>query len=163
MDDAKNDGAALSETVRRVVEALSAPDAEQGGPLLWPRMTADEAAQEWARLYDWVEALRVRYANGVRLPDCWYRHSDIVEALSALRDFERAAFSSRAPATSAVEWQRAFRDTEHRLEVWTRRLSCSVPGRGHPAPLAPACRPADWDEFVRDEIAGRRQDEQSVE
>lgn len=149
-------GVELSETIRRVVEKFSAADAEQAGPLFWPRLSADDASGEWGPLYDWVEALRMRYPNGVRLPDCWYRHSDIVEALSALRDFERAAFSAKAPATSAVEWQRAFRDIEQRLDTWTRRLSCSVPGRGHPAPARTVRRPEGWDEFVREETATRQ-------
>lgn len=60
----------------------------------------------------------------VRLPPCWYRHNDLVEALSTLRDHERISYSDTAPPTAAVAWHSAFRDIETRLRGWIAELRC---------------------------------------
>jgi hypothetical protein len=119
-------------------------------------MPADEAKAEWESLRGWVENFRSRFPHSVKIPNCWYLHSDLVEALSALRDYERSSFSSTAPPTAAVEWHRAFRDMESRMEGWIKRFTCTVPGRGHtPAPVNDL-PPEGWDDFVRDDAAARR-------
>lgn len=133
-------------------------DEDQWAPVHWPSMSAEDAEVEWPSLFAWVEKWRVRYPNGVRLPECWHHHNDLVEALAALRDHERACFAPKAPGTSAVEWQRAMRDIEMRLETWIKRLTCSVPGRGHPSPAAPRSTPSDWDVFVRADLLRRAVD-----
>jgi hypothetical protein len=126
-----------------------------GEPIFWPALTRQEAEEEWPRLYAWVEHLKARYPNGVRLPDCWWQHSDLIEALAALRDFERGCFAPRGKPTAAVEWQRAFRDTETRLELWIRRLPCAVTGRGHQPVLVSQHVPDAWLEVVRADIEAR--------
>ncbi|MDP9116544.1 MAG: hypothetical protein M3O28_04640 [Actinomycetota bacterium] len=97
----------------------------RAAPVHWPSLTADEDAIESPRLNAWVDDLRERYPAAVRLPECWRSHSDLVEAVSALRDYERYAFSGHAGAAGAVEWQRALRDVGERIDSWGRRLSCS--------------------------------------
>jgi hypothetical protein len=129
-------------------------------PIFWPALTADEAEQEWDLLRRWVDQLRVRYANLTRVPDCWWRHNDLVEVLAALRDFEGACFSATAPATAAVEWQRALRDMEIRMELWIKRFTCVVPGRGHDLTVeVEEAVPAGWAEFVQRDIKARRLDD----
>jgi hypothetical protein len=126
-------------------------------PIFWPALAGEEAKQEWDTLRRWVDQLRARYPNLTRLPDCWWRHNDLVEVLAALRDFEGACFSATAPATAAVEWQRALRDMEVRMEIWIKRFACSVPGRGHDLPAhVDDAAPDGWAEFVQREIDGRR-------
>src|SRR4051812_25184801 len=126
------------------------------GPLLWPDLSAERALAEWPALRRWVEVLEARYPSSVRLPACWWRHNDFVESLSALRDFERAAFAPNAPATSAVDWQRALSEVAGRLEFWTRRLSCAVPGRDHDViDLTPSDEPDGWREFVASDARRR--------
>lgn len=123
-------------------------------PISWPALTADEATEEWPALRQWVERLIHRYPNIVRLPDCWWRHNDLVEVLSALRDFERACFAPVAQATGPVEWQRAMRDMENRIEIWTKRFTCTVPGRGHDTrDLGLA---AGWHRFIEEDVEYRR-------
>jgi hypothetical protein len=125
-------------------------------PIFWPAMRPDEAHKEWNDLRCWVDQLRTRYPNLTRIPDCWWRHNDLVEVLAALRDFERGCFYPLAPATAAVEWQRALRDMEVRMEIWIKRLTCAVAGRGHDAPMQPVdVVPDGWVEFV-DQDAARR-------
>jgi hypothetical protein len=126
-------------------------------PVYWPALSPEEAQGEWAALRQWVALLDTRYPNAFRLPECWWRHNDFVEVLAALRDCERACFASTASATGPIEWQRALRDMEIRIEIWTKRLTCTVLGRGH-EPIAweqvdPA--PLGWEEFVGDDVARR--------
>ena len=104
----------------------------------------------------WVEHLVHRFPNIARLPDCWWRHNDLVEVLSALRDYERACFAITAPATGPIEWQRALRDVEIRIEIWTKRFTCNVPGRGHD-PADPNSDPVDgWTRFIEADVTHRR-------
>jgi hypothetical protein len=126
-------------------------------PIHWPSLTAEEAEQEWDELRRWVERLRVRFPNLTRLPDCWWQHNDLVEILAALRDYERACFTTTAPATAAVEWHRALRDMEIRMEIWIKRFTCTVPGRGHTLPDHHDAAPEGWAEFVERDV-GRRRD-----
>jgi hypothetical protein len=139
-------------------------------PIWWPGLKPEETRQEWEDLRRWVGQLRVRFPNAIRLPDCWWRHNDLVEVLAALRDFERACFTPSSPATAAVEWQCALRDMEIRIEIWIKRLACSVPGRGHDLPARDDATPAGWDEFVEQDVQRRREsptpmpsDEQTAE
>ena len=103
-------------------------------PVHWPNLKPEEAIEEWNELCGWVERLRVRFPNAIRLPDCWWRHNDLVEVLAALRDFERVCFSDTAPATAPVEWQRALRDMEIRIEIRIKRFTCAVDARGRRDP-----------------------------
>jgi hypothetical protein len=125
-------------------------------PIFWPGLTPDEAQGAWVDLLHWVEQLRLRYPNMTRLPECWWRHNDLVEVLSALRDYERASFDTGARLAAAVEWQRALRDMEIRMEIWIRRFSCSVPGRGHENQNDHTnVVPDGWTDFVRRDIERR--------
>jgi len=60
---------------------------------------------------------------------------------------ERAS-PPRVLRTGPVEWHRALRDIEARVETWVKRLTCTVPGRGH--------APTSWPEFVEIDVAERR-------
>lgn len=120
------------------------------GPVYWPSLTAEEAEPEWESLRDWLERLRSRFPHAIRIPPCWWHHNDLVELLSALRDFERACFAPTAPPTAAVEWHRAFQDIEKRMDMWIKRFACAVPGREHPEPSS------GWDEFILADAQARR-------
>lgn len=126
-------------------------------PIHWPSLIPGEAAEEWDSLRQWVETLRVRFPHAVRLPDCWWQHNDLVEALSALRDYERASYADIAPATGPVDWHRAFRDIEYRLEAWIKRLGCTA-GRAHQPPPQPVdTKPEGWADHVTADIRRRAQ------
>ncbi len=130
------------------------------GPIYWPTRDPDQVEFDWPSLAEWVNRLRARFPHmTARIPDCWYRHNDLVEALLALRDHERVSYSSTAPASAAVEWHRAFRDMEGRWDNWIKRFTCTVPGKGHP-PLDLAAREPDDDfvAFVKADLARRTGD-----
>lgn len=97
------------------------------GPTHWPSIPPHQLPQAWEDLREWVEALVDRFALDVRtVPPCWSQHNAMVEALSALRDHERASYSEKAPPTAAVDWFRALREIEYQLSAIAARTQCSV-------------------------------------
>ena len=79
------------------------------------------------QLREWVTALVRRFAIEPRvIPPCWEQHNGMVEALSALRDHERACYAETAPSTAAVEWFHAFREIEARLLSLGAMTHCTV-------------------------------------
>lgn len=125
------------------------------GAVYWPILTDEEALEEWQRLRIWVELLRARFPNSLRLPDCWWQHNDLVEALSALRDHERASYAPEAPGTGPVDFHRALRDLEARIDTWIKRFTCTMPGRGHRPLDADLTQPIGWDEHLATDSATR--------
>lgn len=51
---------------------------------VWASLTAEQAADLWAELYEWVEWVRARFEWGSKIPPCWFRHPPVVEALTAM-------------------------------------------------------------------------------
>lgn len=136
---------------------------EFDGPLYWPTREADRAEWDWPSLAGWVARLRARFPHMTsRIPDCWYQHNDLVEALLALRDHERVSYASSAPGSAAVEWHRAFRDMEARWDGWIKRFTCSIPGKGHPPLNLNTPLPAGFAEFVQTDLTQRRATDQDT-
>jgi hypothetical protein len=162
-DDSARAGDDGQAAVARAVTDLSARLSGDGadfdefeGPIYWPTREAERAEWDWPALAQWVNRLRARFPNmTARIPDCWYRHNDLVEALLALRDHERLSYASTAPASAAVEWHRAFRDMEGRWDTWIRRFTCVVPGRGHESLSLDSTTPDGFAEFVTDDLHHR--------
>lgn len=50
----------------------------------WRYLDTDQARQLWDELIDWTTWIRGRYELDTKIPPCWYRHSPVVEELSAL-------------------------------------------------------------------------------
>jgi hypothetical protein len=128
------------------------------GPLLWPALSAEEAAEEWPSLRAWVEQLVGRFSIPAQVvPPCWFRHNALVEGLAAVRDHHRASFSPTAAPTAAMDWHRAFRDMEQRLAGWAGLTQCSE--RYHRPDAQRVITPDtdDWDGLVRDDVDRRRE------
>lgn len=97
------------------------------GPVHWPSLTDAERLQAFADLREWVGQLVARFGIEVRvIPPCWHQHNGMVEALSALRDHERASYSETASPAAAVDWFRALRDVEARLIELAAKTQCSA-------------------------------------
>lgn len=64
----------------------------------------DQQSLQGARAYD---------LDSHVVPACRYRHNHLVEALAALRDYERGCFAATAPPTAAVDWQPALGTSSH--------------------------------------------------
>lgn len=96
-------------------------------PVHWPSLTPAESAEQLAALSAWVRALVRRFSIEPRIvPPCWNRHPGMVEALSALRDHERGAFTDDAPPGAAVDFLRAVRDIECFLAEQAAKTQCSA-------------------------------------
>lgn len=131
-------------------------------PTYWPAIRSSVAEGEWEALRSWVEELQARFeclCDHHVIPRCWYRHNGHVEALVALRDYERAAFAPSAPATAAVDFLRALEDVERVLRAWTVELRCGAEHVGESEPLEPS--EEDWRAFVAEDIRFRQQYEQA--
>jgi hypothetical protein len=75
-------------------------------PVHWPSLSAEEAADAWDALGDWVEHILGPWYGITRgqLPDCWALHRRSLIELSWLRSSYVVAFGSKAPASLAAEW-----------------------------------------------------------
>ena len=75
----------------------------------------------------WVERLADRFSLDVRvIPPCWEQHNGHVEALAALRDYERASYATDSDARSAVDWLRALREVRMLLMELAALTQCSA-------------------------------------
>lgn len=108
------------------------------GPTHLPSLTTGERQRFVAdQLTPWVEQLVKRFDLDIRVvPPCWANHNGMVEALSALRDHERACFSETAAPTAALDWFRALHEIEARLVSQGAATRCSITEhRENPAAL----------------------------
>lgn len=86
-----------------------------GGAIVnWRTLDDENAAFEWNRLHVWVQWFTIRYDVPLStVPDCWHRHSALVEELSALHSAHLASFHSS--------------DTGYGPLAWHERLSLALP------------------------------------
>jgi hypothetical protein len=133
---------------------MTQPASRAGPPVHWPTLSADEAAYEWEDLRRWVQEYEQRYPSPAVVPECWYRHTNFVELLTALRDHERASYARAAPGTAAMEWHQARYQAESQLDLWRKRLPCDRNGSDHP-PLGFGAGLTDWDAHVQQDVERR--------
>lgn len=129
-------------------------------PLHWPSITSVEYRREMDSLRRWVQELveRFEHLDQTVIPSCWWRHNGHVEALTALRDHERGAYTESSPSKDAVDWHRAFVVIEARLREWTGWLACAS---GHREPIRPmpVIDPDEWDAYTHEEQRRRERRE----
>lgn len=70
----------------------------------WDTLDREAAQHLWAELIDWVGWLRVRYELPTEIPGCWYRHTRMVEELTALMTAHRAAYDTANTADGEVNY-----------------------------------------------------------
>lgn len=106
-------------------------------PITWATLTAEQAAQVWLALDEWVRWLVTRYALDHRdIPACWYAHGDLVEELTALWTAHQGAYDRAGPATGPADWHQVLANTRTRLQAWAARTGCRHDQ--HRAPTPPA-------------------------
>ena len=90
----------------------------------WRTMTAEQAAEAWRTLFDFVDWMTDRYDLHDSLPSCWYRHGCFVEELHALHlAWIGAYLHPSARPTDPATWQ----ELQHRALTRLRdadRLGC---------------------------------------
>lgn len=113
-----------------------------GGPTHVPSLSEGERTHLVAQLVEWVDQLGQRFALDARaLPICWEQHPGTVEALTALRDFERGCFTETAPATAAVEFLGALQHIQAFLVDQMALLGCTAQAHRAPRPTWPSSAP----------------------
>lgn len=124
-------GAQGSAALNRLFAADGPADLDEGifqGPLHWPEVPATDIDVELRDLYTWVQGLleRFEHLDHKVIPPCWWLHNGHVEALAALRDAERSAYTDASPGTAATSWHRDFQLIEARLREWTAAYGCTA-------------------------------------
>ncbi|MHB8220773.1 MAG: hypothetical protein ACYDHU_10710 [Acidimicrobiales bacterium] len=140
--------AGFSEIKRRMAAGLDDTMAE--APVIpevlhWPDIPPDEIESAWEDLRAWVTELLARFAwiDHHVVPDCWWRHSELVELLSALRGHEQMAFLPGQPPTAAADWFRAMRDLLGMARAWVAESGCAAGHIERPSRVT-AIDPDDW-------------------
>lgn len=96
------------------------PVADGLAPWSWDDYEPGEVAVEFARLVEWVEALRLRYKSTVRLPACWPRHPELVDELKLFWVWDLMLRAARHPE-EAIRWHGELRRS---AEAWRRLANC---------------------------------------
>lgn len=96
--------------------------------LFWPDVAPDELEAAWEDLRAWVAELlgRFQWIDHHVVPNCWWRHNELVEALSALRGHEQMAFLAGQPPTAATDWFRSMRDLLGMTRAWVAESGCAA-------------------------------------
>lgn len=118
-------------------------------PVDWRSLPDEVAGEEWTTLRDWVEWFTVRYRVAMSVvPDCWWRHGQLVEELSALRTAHLASFDPADTGYGPIGWH-------ERLALALPRLQKSGAGcaSGHnetkPRSWSAATDETEWDAWTR--------------
>jgi hypothetical protein len=122
----------------------------------WPDLDEQAAKEAWETLLTWVrDDLAARNPEYFRkLRPCWYRHTSVVDELTALHvTWANAYRNPRATAAAAAEWQDRWLPGAMRRTADTL-ASCN---KGHVDPTAPKLQDdAEARAFVNKDLAARR-------
>lgn len=93
----------------------------------WRDIGANAEEQLWHELGAWVGWIRARYPLARKVPECWDKHPEIVEELTALWLAWQYAYEERdAPLTAAADWHdRWLPGVLHRLEHGVMAVDCT--------------------------------------
>ena len=88
--------------------AFRPPGRVTGVTYRWRELTAAQAGSVWGDLAVWVRWLVATYQLTTSVvPDCWWRHTEIVAELYALQRAELASYASDDPGFRAARLSRA--------------------------------------------------------
>jgi hypothetical protein len=118
--------ATIAAVIQRTLDEQQHANREDGPPC-WATMTADQAAEAWEVLADWIEQVLVPWYDITRdqLPDCWALHPPVLVELSWLQHTHHAAYKPDAPAHLVADWHTHFKPAT------LRAIRDVIPRRGH--------------------------------
>jgi hypothetical protein len=127
---------AVEELAAGLFEEISSSPA--GGPWFWADLNTEQAKDLWVELDGfvvWLQNRILRHSSNSAgwVPECWYRHPDAVELLTALMVAHKAAYQSKPtkPGFELTEWfSRALWPTMEALERRMTFKNC-MEGQGH--------------------------------
>lgn len=108
----------------------------------WRNLRDEDAVQAWSDLRDFVEWFCTRYEiTSTMVPDCWYKHPNLVEELSALHTAHTVAFDEADGGWGPIGWHERLTVAMGRI----RNAYSNTCRNGH-APITPRTWPTqpDW-------------------
>ncbi|OZC46671.1 hypothetical protein CH289_21790 [Rhodococcus sp. RS1C4] len=135
----------------------SAEETEELEPsrFTWRYLDTEQARQLWEELIDWTAWIRERYELEVKIPPCWYRHSPVVEELSALMvAWTDAYYRGDGYRDDLTAWHTQwFWPVVHRIRTISDFETCTHSRCAH-RPVQPATLDG-LDEFIAADVDGR--------
>lgn len=116
--------------------AFTSPAAPKSVTRRWRDMTAEQAQDVWRSLFAWVRWLVATYQFTTSVvPDCWWRHPEIVAELYALQRAELASFTPDDPGFGPLAFHERLPHAVERLRMHTRTAGCvGLQSHKDPAP-----------------------------
>lgn len=94
-------------------------------PLLWAAHTPEEQRHYLDELDLWVTWLVDHYRLDRRyVPECWAKHWELIEELSALHLAWEAAYATTSHADAPLAWHERLGHARPRLAEWVARTGC---------------------------------------
>lgn len=91
----------------------------------WREMTPEQAQDAWGSLSSWVRWLVATYQLTTSVvPDCWWRHPEIVAELYALQRAELVSFTADDPGFGPLAFHERLPHAVERLRTHTRTAGC---------------------------------------
>ena len=91
----------------------------------WREMTPEQSQDVWGSLFTWVTWLVATYQLTTSVvPDCWWRHSEIVAELYALQRAELASYTEDDPGFGPLAFHERLPHAVERLRMHTRTAGC---------------------------------------
>jgi hypothetical protein len=117
----------------------------------WRDMPGEDAPEAWDQLRAFVDWLAVRYdLNSTVIPPCWYRHSVLVEELSALRAAWDASFVVETDGgLGPIGWHERFALARDRLLRYGYAGECARGGHTDPTDRMVDINEDDWESWRR--------------
>ncbi|WAH97781.1 hypothetical protein [Arthrobacter sp. MMS18-M83] len=127
--------------------AFRAPNGSQGTTYRWRDMSPQQAESVWAALADWVRWLVATYQLTTSVvPDCWWKHQEIVAELYALQQAEQASYTADDAGFGPLAFHERLPHAVERLRTQTRTAGC-VGLQAHKEPT-PRILTVDGPEFI---------------
>lgn len=120
--------------------AFRPPGRPSNGTVRWREMDPRQAASVWRSLAAWVRWFVATYQLTTSVvPDCWWRHSEIVAELYALQRAELASYTADDSGFGPLAFHERLPHAVERLRIHTRTAGC-VGLQLHKEPVARVLR-----------------------
>jgi len=94
-------------------------------PIMWAAHTPDEQRHLLEELDVWVTWFVDHYSLDRRyVPECWTKHWELIEELSALQLAWEAAYATTSHADAPLTWHERLAVARPRLAEWAARSGC---------------------------------------
>lgn len=105
--------------------AFAGPGGPKSVTRRWREMTTEQSQEAWRSLFAWVRWLVATYQLTTSVvPDCWWRHPEIVAELYALHRAELASYTTDDPGFGPLAFHERLPHAFERLRTHTRTAGC---------------------------------------